>query len=174
MVEVFDIISLSTFNTMEFSILHDLSNTEISIKDCFVTNVFMYDLTHDRHVFYLRKVLRLNPNMPFLQWINHFLITTGNETHDSFPIETIMNYEKPYNALLVFRVLVSERVLDAYEHVHTQKHVKAVKPVHVPLNRTYSVSTNSLEDYFFKELPLNDHCVPMYSLQFPMDEITSL
>ena len=60
MVEVLNIISLYTFNTMEFSILHDLLNTEISIKDCFVTNVFMYDITHDQHVFYLRKVLRLH------------------------------------------------------------------------------------------------------------------
>ena len=145
---------------MEFSVLHDLqNNSKFTIKDCFVTNVFMYDFTYDRYIMNLRHVLRIHPEMMFLEYINYILTLTNNSTHSVFPLQQIMKYEKPYNAVVVFKALIPQRTLTEYE-----KSPQSLLPRHVEIIPFHS----SEHDYFFMDLSENDS---LFSIKFPTDEI---
>ena len=149
---------------MEFSVFHDLQpNSKITIKDCFITNVFMYDFTYDHYIMHLRHLLRIHAEMMFLDYVNYILTCTNNSTHTIFPIDEIMKYEKPHNAVIIFKALISQAVLAGYE-----QSVHSLLPRNIKVIQFPSSSSSSNEDYFFMDLNEND---TLYSVQFPTDEI---
>ena len=152
---------------MEFSVFHDLQRnsnqhiSKITIKDCFITNVFMYDFTYDHYIMHLRHLLRIHAEMMFLDYVNYILTWTNNSTHTIFPIDEIMKYEKPHNAVIIFKALITQPILAEYEQSVHSLLPRNIKVIQFP-------SCSSSEDYFFMDLNEND---TSYSLQFPTDEI---
>ena len=145
---------------MEFSVFHDLqTNSKITVRDCFITNVFMYDFTHDRYIMHLRHLLRINPKMLFLEYINYILTLTNNNTYTVFPIDKIIKYEKPHNAIIILKVLITQTTLTEYE-----QSIHSLLPRHI---NVIQLPVSSSEDYFFMDLNENDS---PYSLNFPVDE----
>ena len=119
----------------------------------------MYDFTSDHYIMNLRHVLCIHPEMMFLEYINYILTLTNNSTHSVFPLEKIMKYEKPHNAIVVFKALIPQHTLSEYE-----KSPQSLLPRHVEIIPFYS----SENDYFFMDIGENDS---LFSVKFPMDEI---
>ena len=58
--------------SMEFTTLSDL-NPSLTLKECFKTNIFVYEHTLNRYILHLRFAMKNTETYSFLKWINDIL-----------------------------------------------------------------------------------------------------
>ena len=125
----------------------------ISIRDCFKTNIFMYENTDDRAILHLRYALQTDPTRSLYDWINDVLVST----EQGF-LSSMSSLAVPTTAYSIVQSVVGTDTLHSYERKRTPVLINASKvPCVLDYYHAYDRFPNRPNFFFdmgdFKEVP---------------------
>ena len=125
----------------------------ISIRDCFKTNIFMYENTDDRTILHLRYALQTDSTRSLYDWINDVLVST----EQGF-LCSMSNLAVPTTAYSIVQSVIGTDTLRSYERKRTPVLINATKvPCVLDYYHAYDRFPNRPNFFFdmgdFKEVP---------------------
>ena len=125
----------------------------ISIRDCFKTNIFMYENTSDRILLHLRYALQTHPTRSLYDWMNDILVAT----EQGF-LSSMTNLAVPVTAYSIVQTVIGTDTLHSYERKRTPVLINATKvPCVLDYYHAFDRFPNRPNFFFdmgdFKEVP---------------------